>query len=336
LLHLCVSPSVRSIDVYVTFKCNLRCSHCFVGDNLQTNREFDWDLLTKLISQAPSWGAEEITFMGGEPTLFPRITEAMSLVAGAGMGVRIVTNGQSAFQRTLSGYPGTTHVCFSLDGSSAARHDSIRGAGSFDRLLDSVAAARDLGLSTSGIVSLDRSNRDDCTGILRLCEQLGFQYVNVHYVTNRGFATEASVLEIGEWLAVVEEVEAVSRTIDLDIRIERTFAPRGEFVGHCAVRQESNLMFFPDGRVFRCAMFIDRPGAHSFLWTNRGLTPNAADTAETALCKADSPVHCPAMQFVNTRIHASAVNSGYSIRCIYDKSFLRGGLEHADEHCKHL
>jgi hypothetical protein len=30
----------------------------------------------------------------------------------------------------------------------------------------------------------------------------------------------------------------------------------------CAVRNEDNLMFLPDGRVFRCPLFFDQPNAH--------------------------------------------------------------------------
>lgn len=329
---------VPSIDLYVTYRCNLRCSHCFLGSKLDEGTHFDPELLGELIRAAPSWGTEEITFLGGEPSLYPRLPEMIGMVQANGMRARIVTNGQKSFASFMDAFAGDElpHVCFSVDGSSSDVHDRVRGRGAFDRLVRSISVANERGYPTSGIVSLARSNADDCERLLELCARLGFSYVNVHYVTNRGFATEQSVLTIDEWLSVVRRIELKSESVDLDVRVERTFAPREGFSGGCAVREGSNLMFFPDGRVFVCAMFIDVPNAHSYIWTHAGLVPNGFAFSERALCQAESPVHCPAMTLVNPSVSAQAMARGLAVRCIYDKTCLRRGRETVDTHPSHL
>jgi MoaA/NifB/PqqE/SkfB family radical SAM enzyme len=331
-----VTPTapVSSIDVYATYRCNLRCAHCFVGPQLDMATHFDFELLRKLIKVAPSWGTKEITFLGGEPSLYPYLAECIRMVQERDMKARIVTNGQRPFQRFIDAFAGRQfpHVCFSIDGSRVEVHDALRGRGTFNKLTHSISMATDRGYPTSGIISLSRANANDVEQLLELCEQLRFRYVNVHYVTNRGFATEESVLSIDEWRSEVHRIEVKSQSLTLDVRVERTFTPQNEFSGGCAVRERSNLMFFPDGRVFMCAMFIDVPNSHSYTWTHRGLLPNQFGFSEQAACERRTPVHCPAIALVNRAVNDQAEKEGLAVRCIYDKSCLRFGRETVDTH----
>ncbi|MCD9186327.1 MAG: radical SAM protein [Pyrinomonadaceae bacterium] len=330
--------SILSIDIYLTYQCNLRCKHCFLGTKLNEATHFDFLLLQKLIKNASSWGTEEITFLGGEPTLYPYLTESIKLVQDQGIRARIVTNGHRSFEKFLNNYDGDElpHICFSIDGASADTHDSIRGKKSFEHLLNSISLANQKGYTKSGIISINKQNSHDCDRILELCTTLGLQYVNIHYVTNRGFATEETVLSIDEWLSVVKRIELKSKLIDLDVRVERTFTPNKEFAGGCAVREQSNLMFFPDGKVFMCAMFIDIENIHSFTWTHEGLVPNQSKFTEATVCKSESLTHCPAIALVNPFIQNQAATKGYAVRCIYDKSCIRQGSEVIDSHSMHL
>lgn len=335
-----ITPSkpVTSIDIYATYRCNLRCSHCFLGSKLDEGTHFDFELLQTLIDVAPSWETREITFLGGEPTLYPRLVEVIRMVQERQMRARIVTNGQKSFEKFMDAFDGTRlpHICFSIDGSTSDVHDAVRGKGAFDRLIRSIASANKKGYPTSGIISLNRSNADDCERLLELSATLGFQYVNIHYVTNRGFATEQSVLSIEEWTEVVRRLERRSESIELDIRVERTFTAQKGFFGGCAVREESNLMFFPDGRVFMCAMFIGIKDAHSYTWTRSGLVSNRVGISERKFCERETSVHCPAMALVNPAVSNQAERQGLAVRCIYDKSCLRLGREMIDGHSSHL
>lgn len=329
---------VPSIDIYATYRCNLRCKHCFVGPSLDLGTHFDLQLLQKLLKSAPSWNTKEITFLGGEPSLYPHLVSVVHLCQDLGMKARIVTNGQKSFVKFMDAFEGSAlpHICFSIDGSNSNVNDAIRGKGSFNNVIRAISMAHEKGYEISGITSLSRANADDCEQILERCEELRFEYLNIHYVTNRGHATTDSVLTIDEWLAVVQRISRKSEQIDLDVRVERTFAPQGTFAGGCAVREQSNLMFFPDGRVFICAMFIDVPNAHSYNWTNAGLMPNHFGFSEAKACARKTPVHCPAIGLVNKKLAEEAEERGLAVRCIYDKSCLRLGRETVDTHSQHL
>ncbi|WP_333771278.1 radical SAM protein [Streptomyces sp. IBSBF 2435] len=320
---------VRSVDIYVTYRCNLRCAHCFVGDNLSTGRSFAHDSLARLIAAAPRlWGTEEVTFLGGEPTLYPGIADAVLLAQARGLHVRIVTNGGHGFRSFVDRFEGARLpvVGVSIDGSTPATHDAVRGEHSFQRMRENVERAREHGYEMFGIVSVSRSNAHDAGAVLALCDRLGFGWVNVHYVSNRGFATPEMVLPVPEWRALVREIKKQSAGLRIDIRLERTFVPAGDHRRYCAVRSSDNLLFLPDGRVFMCPMFIDVPEAHSFTWSGTELLGRPGAETESILSRAESAAHCPAMRHVNARLNSDVLDAGLEISCVLEKTRLSGGL----------
>jgi MoaA/NifB/PqqE/SkfB family radical SAM enzyme len=314
---------VPSIDIYVTYRCNLRCAHCFVGDNLNLNTNFPLDSLMALIHYCHHWKTNQITFLGGEPTIYPSIVQVVQLAAARGLRSRLITNGQQGFAKFMHATEGVNvEIGFSIDGSSASVHDTIRGSGTFKRLLANVLQSQSLGFESHAIVSVSKQNCHDILRILDLCEQLRFKYVNVHYVTARGFASSDIVLKPPAWRKLCFEVRDYSSKLNVEVRLEETFVTKEQGVGSCAVRERSSLLFFPDGRVFMCPMFIDVPDAHSFIWSGSTLLKNRSKSSETVLSAADVSVHCPAMRFVNPTIAKESASLGLSIRCIFHKTEL--------------
>jgi MoaA/NifB/PqqE/SkfB family radical SAM enzyme len=317
-----IAVLVPAIDIYLTYRCNLRCTHCFVGDHLNQNSEFSIEALLSLISSCQQWGTNKLTFLGGEPTLYPSLVQVVKFAHAGGLKTRIITNGQGGFRRFTDSYDGETlpSIGFSIDGATKQTHESIRGLGTFERLIDNINRSQSFGYRTHAVVSISRQNSHELTEILDVCDRLKFRYVNVHYVTSRGFASPDIVLSVDEWENICRRAREHSQHLRTEIRLEETFSPLGTRVASCAVRNKSSLLFFPDGRVFMCPMFIDMPNAHSFMWSDLGLLPNSADGSEQNVCKKDTSVMCPAMQFVNPAIAEEASKKGYLIRCIFDKT----------------
>ncbi|HEX3533462.1 MAG TPA: radical SAM protein [Gemmatimonadaceae bacterium] len=322
--------NVPSIDVFVTFRCGLRCSHCFVGDNLDSFHNMSFVSLENLLRTAHSWQTRQVTFLGGEPTMYPRFSDALRLAWAEGYQARVVTNGHLSYRRFLRTNTDSAAqpvVCFSIDGSTARVHDAIRGAGSFSVLLDSIARTIAAGYRISAIVAVCRENYRDVEGILQMCRRFACEYVNIHYVTNRGFAKATSVLSIDEWRDVCDVIKEAASAGRPELRVERTFLddPPEHFT--CAVTSRSNLMFLPDGRVYMCMMFIDVPNAHSFVWDGESLRPNLAATSERAFVHRQTLSGCPAMALVNAEIAAQAASRGKFIQCMYDKESVLAGSD---------
>ena len=318
---------VSSIDVYVSYRCNLRCTHCFLGEHLSSNITFPMQELTSLVDTCPQWGTGEITLLGGEPTLYPNVVQLVTYIQRKGLHARLVTNGQRGFARFMDEFDGreTPTVYFSFDGSCPQVHDSIRGRGTFNRLVANVRRSQELGYRAFGIMSVTRQNAADVLATLRLCDDLGLEHVNVHYVTNRGFATVESLLSFRAWQAIRESVEESSGRLRLAVRADHSLSPFREYTGYCSVRRQDTLMFYPDGRVFICALFFDIPGAHAFEWRDGQLTPNPAARTERSICGNGTTHSCPAISYVNPGLVPEAASLGCTVGCIYEKVDVRQG-----------
>ena len=141
------------LNIYweMTQACGLACRHCRAeamplpnADQLTTEESIAF------LRQIPEFGhpTPQLILTGGDPLLrkdlFTIIDEARSL----GIGVSITPAATPALNRdTLRRLKdhGVEGVGLSLDGSTAAKHDSIRGVpGTFDRTLEALLRAGDL------------------------------------------------------------------------------------------------------------------------------------------------------------------------------------------------
>jgi sulfatase maturation enzyme AslB (radical SAM superfamily) len=308
---------VPEVDIYATFRCNLRCRHCFVGDALDRGTDLPWDQLTGLLDAAARrWQTRQVAFLGGEPTLYPRLAPAAEYAHQAGLPVRIVSNGGKSLLRLLEArLLAPCRIAISVDGASAAVHDGVRGPGSFDLVMRSIALAREHGHSVSAVLSIGRHNACSVVASLGHLAEAGVSYVNIHYVTDRGFASADMILSPREWLQIRQEVESAPRRPR--VRWEGTFQPPDRPL-RCAVIDRSKLMFFPDSRVFQCTMYVGLPQGHSYTWNGRSLVPNAAFQRRYR-ASGQGTRNCPAMRFVNSSVESMAAAGGWRVGCIFDK-----------------
>jgi MoaA/NifB/PqqE/SkfB family radical SAM enzyme len=144
------SAPPTSLSLYLTYRCNLRCTMCmqFRGNQkIPSSRTWydrqqelpleTWISLLDQVSSFRPW----IHLLGGEPLLYPRFTELVWEARKRRLNVHVQTNGT-----LLAGVAdslvqaGMTVVCISLDGPPEV-HDAIRGVpGTFRKLEEGVQA----------------------------------------------------------------------------------------------------------------------------------------------------------------------------------------------------
>lgn len=120
--------------VNITNRCNLSCKHCFVfrdgNPNSYTTEMDSVTMIEKLAELQKRYNTQVMLWMGGEPLLRPDV-----LREGAKLFARnhVTTNGTIK----LIDLPNTTYV-ISIDGPPEI-NDSIRGAGSFERVMKTLS-----------------------------------------------------------------------------------------------------------------------------------------------------------------------------------------------------
>lgn len=162
-------PSLRYLEIQVTWRCNLACRHCYLGP--ASPQDLPVASFAHLVREFEALGGLRLLVSGGEPLTHPQWPELNAALAALPVRRVLLTNGLLLDEARL----GELHfdeVQVSLDGT-AAGHDLLRGAGTFGR---AVAAARRVaraGLDLSVATSAHQGNLGEFDDLGRLVRDLG-------------------------------------------------------------------------------------------------------------------------------------------------------------------
>lgn len=142
------NKNIRTLVIFITQKCNLKCSYCYVNQN---NIDINNEILKKSLYffLRCDGNLKNVIFVGGEPFLkFDIIEKAISslkFLKGKFPSKKIVTvintNGTVISNRVLKILESVDHVAISLDGQKMT-HNLHRkfhnGRGTFDKVINTV------------------------------------------------------------------------------------------------------------------------------------------------------------------------------------------------------
>lgn len=308
-------------DLYITDRCGFNCQHCFLGNELNSGQRMSVEMVRAIAIFLRDVDFEEVTLLGGEPFQHADLVDIVGEVESAGLRCRIVTNGyRQAYKVLRSGLLSrSVELAFSVDGGREEIHDGVRHKGSYSQLVETSRLARTMGYATSAILSVSKQNASDIGRVLAFCEEAGYRLLTVHHVTARGNASQDLVLGEAEWRTALETMSRFSTTTGMQIRCEDPFfSLEPEAPLKCAVRDQTNMMFFPDGRVYSCLLFIDSEGGSGAFWDGKTVVRVMPHRGELDACLGvRGSSSCPASVIVRPDLYPGVEST--RIRCIYDK-----------------
>jgi AdoMet-dependent heme synthase len=199
------------LNVYweMTQACPLACRHCRAEAVATAHpQELKFEESVAFLRQLPEFGAPlpQLILTGGDPLaradLYELIDEARSL----GIGVSITPAASPALTREVLvrlQQHGVEGLGLSLDGSTAARHDSIRGvAGTFDRTIQAIRWAQELGMPLQVNTLVAEETEADIPAIYELLKPLGIARWSLFFLISvgRGKVLQPLTPERGEAL----------------------------------------------------------------------------------------------------------------------------------------
>ncbi len=141
-------PSLRYLELQVTWRCNLACGHCYLGPAQAV--DLPVNSIAAVVREFEAMGGLRLMLSGGEPLAHPQWEQINALLAALPVRRVLLTNGHLLKGRVL-GELNCEEVQVSLDGMQAG-HDVLRGKGSFDQALAAArevkASGRDLSIAT--------------------------------------------------------------------------------------------------------------------------------------------------------------------------------------------
>jgi mycofactocin radical SAM maturase len=129
----------------ITEACNLRCRHCLSADLRAEQRgELSFEECQRIVDDLAATDVFQVNFGGGEPFLRGDFLDLLTYAQGKGITACVSTNGtllDDHLVECLAAMDGL-YLQVSLDGATPETNDTIRGAGTFTRILEGVDCLR--------------------------------------------------------------------------------------------------------------------------------------------------------------------------------------------------
>ena len=145
------SNDINEIKVELSYHCNMNCLHCSSEGSKDNNVKISLEESLNIINSALNLKIKTISLSGGEPFLWPDLSELVNYYKKNELTIKIYTNGATQnFEEILSKIKKTEIiVIFSLYGSYPLIHDNVTGTeGSFYKTLSSMKYASKSGFKS--------------------------------------------------------------------------------------------------------------------------------------------------------------------------------------------
>ena len=172
-------PEFISLDV--TYRCNLRCVHCYNNSGERDYCELSRDELLDTAKQIVELQPFNLCICGGEPLCCPWLEDVLAVFNGKIQRINMVTNGYAMTEAKAKMLKdnGINAIQISLDGAYAWQHDSLRGVpGAFEHDVAALGMLRSAGfyqLYTSILPTV--LNKDSLEDYIKLCISIGVSRV---------------------------------------------------------------------------------------------------------------------------------------------------------------
>jgi radical SAM protein with 4Fe4S-binding SPASM domain len=241
-------------EIALTYRCNNRCSFCYVGDTGAESPEARQpgkerrrarpggepraeELTTSRVMPA----AEELTtarvkkiirifkyragipffsFTGGEPLLRPDLERLIRYAVRLGLRVNLITNGTLADRRRARALrkSGLTTAQVSVESPLPDIHDTLTGIpGSFSKTIEGIRNLTAAGISVQTNTTLNRINARSIEGLPGFLKQLGIRRfsMNLYIPTGNRQARDELFFAYADTGTIIEQVKKQARPLGL-------------------------------------------------------------------------------------------------------------------------
>lgn len=277
-------------SLYITSQCNFNCEYCYIKNQYNDNQAFlnndEWELV---ISQLYDSGIRKLSFLGGEPFLYPYLSELLQYADNLNfIGIEISTNGSIEMLqknyfalKTLNNLNAHTSISVSLDSTDEHYHDKIRGG--YSSVIEGIQLLVKMGFTISLASVLTEQNKNEIPEMVSLGVSLGakaFQFNGLIPMTDE---QKALVIRDNITLNLLsQQIDEIQKKYNGRIKLINRLLPQScltpdllrkysnnEIVCNCSLvgcpagRREVYIL--PNGALVPCPMFIRDVSFHS-IW----------------------------------------------------------------------
>jgi len=160
------------VDLELTYRCNLKCQHCYVATPKLSQLDLDIKRAQKLLKELKKTGVIGLQLLGGEPSLYPYIREFIRMAKSCDLKIEIVSNGSKTLIKNCLSVSNLIDCMYiSIDGTQHT-HDQLRGVnGSFKSALECVDIFSQRGVKTRVICTLNNKNKGEIKQFIEIIKK---------------------------------------------------------------------------------------------------------------------------------------------------------------------
>lgn len=218
----------RIISWNTTFKCNLRCSHCYMDAQERESRE---ELTTQegkmLIDQIAEVSQPVLVLSGGEPLLREDVLELARYGTDKGLRMAMGTNGALIDDETAKKLfnVGIKKVAISIDSSRPEIHDKFRGVeGAWEQSIGGVKACIRNRVGVQFNTTVTQQNYNDIETILFMAESLGVTDCHLFFLVPTGRGKNVEDISPSMYERMIRDV--LKRYTGHELAVKPTCAPQ--------------------------------------------------------------------------------------------------------------
>jgi len=207
----------------VTQACDLACVHCRASAQPKRNPfELSTEEGKRLIDEIAAMEVPVFVLTGGDPIKRPDLFDLIEHAAKVGVRVSLTPSATPLLTREVIHRlkeSGLARLAVSLDGSHAEVHDAFRGmSGSFQRTMEAIEWANEVGLPVQINTTFSRRNVDDFEQIAALIEQKQITLWSVFFLVPTGRGKLDDLLSAEEFEGIFAKLHELSQRAPFHIK----------------------------------------------------------------------------------------------------------------------
>ena len=166
-----------------TYRCNLRCKHCYASAGTAWKDELSTQEALHVVEELADCGVAIIAFSGGEPLIRKDFFKVVAHAQHCGIFTAVATNGTLLTPKVVKKLKAAQigYAQISLDGATPATHDMFRGIpGMFQKTIQGIKNCITEGIFVEVATTGTTFNFHEFPAIIDLCRILGVDWF-MHY-----------------------------------------------------------------------------------------------------------------------------------------------------------
>ncbi len=272
-----LTSGIKTCWLTVNRMCQLRCQWCYAQNTgYDASHDMTFDTVIRLIDIMQEMGTCTCKILGGEPSLYPRITDVLKYLRTCGIRSILITNGLRYTNKDFMAEhfeAGLNSLIISLKAGTHGSYKQYTGADVLDKVHQAV---RNLSNFSGGVtITITEEMFNEIIPALAGVIDAGVRFINLHFCSptlasgapkNHSMLMPSIAADLMMRAVHYLEEQGVSYNVQISIPFclfetdfIRNLINKNSLTSGCIVNKKSGIIFGTEGEAGFCNHMMDYP-----------------------------------------------------------------------------